>query len=641
MLGHPRAARALDQGPRQLRVRSGAAQQVLAEGREPRLLAEDRARLRRARACARSCARTARSARCPARCSCCYPPLRDLRRRAVARARRALHARAVRARARLPVRPAAQGARATRTSSSRTTTSCCAGRPTTRPSPARSSTRRTSSPASPTRSTPRRCGPRTCSSASTSSSATGSGRARAAARARRARTRARRARWRARPRRHDLAALGALFARARRRVRRGSSCPRTRGARLPAGRADRASRGAAARAARAQPRSSSSSRGRRARRAPRRSARGAGELRDAAPRRCARAFAEERATRWSRPSRSWRRPSTAGAWRCARSRRRAPSTSRFLAEARVASPACRRASSSAATPSRRSASSSSSATRRGRVWRLRSRARSPTTRTCAWWRSTRRGDLVEETAGGARGPRARCSAAARSALFTSLRRMRDVRERLAERLRGEGFDLLMPRRAHRRSGRAGRALRARGRRRVLLGSRTFWQGLDIPGPALSGRGDREAALRGADRAAPAPRGARCAPQGSDAFERDTLGKMLLNLKQMVGPPDPQRGRPRRRRDRRAAPRPALLRAPRRGAAAGLRCAPGDARRAGRAAGRGRRVAAPGACPGSVSGCRGRTGRGTHGVLARSVGGDPGRLERASASRRRSGSPSRA
>ena len=42
--------------------------------------------------------------------------------------------------------------------------------------------------------------------------------------------------------------------------------------------------------------------------------------------------------------------------------------------------------------------------------------------------------------------------------------------------------------------------------------------------------------------------------GIDAFERFALGKMLLNLKQMVGPPDPQRGGPRHRRDRRR-PRP--------------------------------------------------------------------------------------
>ena len=68
---------------------------------------------------------------------------------------------------------------------------------------------------------------------------------------------------------------------------------------------------------------------------------------------------------------------------------------------------------------------------------------------------------------------------------------------------------------------------------VLLGARTFWQGLDIPGPALQAvvieklpfevptelRKRREARIKQA---------------GDDAFERYTLGKMLLNLKQMTG-----------------------------------------------------------------------------------------------------------
>jgi ATP-dependent DNA helicase DinG len=68
---------------------------------------------------------------------------------------------------------------------------------------------------------------------------------------------------------------------------------------------------------------------------------------------------------------------------------------------------------------------------------------------------------------------------------------------------------------------------------VLLGARTFWQGLDISGPALQAvvieklpfevptelRKRREARIRAA---------------GDDAFERYTLGKMLLNLKQMAG-----------------------------------------------------------------------------------------------------------
>jgi ATP-dependent DNA helicase DinG len=119
------------------------------------------------------------------------------------------------------------------------------------------------------------------------------------------------------------------------------------------------------------------------------------------------------------------------------------------------------------------------------------------------------------------------------ALFTSLRRMRDVRERLADDLRGGGFDGLMPRRAtDDPAALVDRFKRSRGGG-VLLGARTFWQGLDIPGGALQAvvieklpfevptelRRRREARLRS---------------QGDDAFERYTLGVMLLNLKQMVG-----------------------------------------------------------------------------------------------------------
>jgi ATP-dependent DNA helicase DinG len=118
-------------------------------------------------------------------------------------------------------------------------------------------------------------------------------------------------------------------------------------------------------------------------------------------------------------------------------------------------------------------------------------------------------------------------------LFTSLRRMREVNDRLSETLRSDGIEVWMPRRATDDPG----ALVERFRRAegggVLLGSRTFWQGIDVPGPALEAvvieklpfevptelRRRREARVR---------------DTGGDAFEQYTLGKMLLNLKQMVG-----------------------------------------------------------------------------------------------------------
>ena len=118
-------------------------------------------------------------------------------------------------------------------------------------------------------------------------------------------------------------------------------------------------------------------------------------------------------------------------------------------------------------------------------------------------------------------------------LFTSLRRMRDVAETLGERLRGEGFDILAPRRATDDPGALVERFSRVGKGGVLLGARTFWQGLDIQGDALQAvvieklpfevptelRKRREVRLKAA---------------GDDAFSRYTMGKMLLNLKQMVG-----------------------------------------------------------------------------------------------------------
>ncbi len=118
-------------------------------------------------------------------------------------------------------------------------------------------------------------------------------------------------------------------------------------------------------------------------------------------------------------------------------------------------------------------------------------------------------------------------------LFTSLRRMRDVQERLAVELRPDGIEVWMPRRATDDPGALVERFRRAGGGGVLLGSRTFWQGIDVPGPALEAvvieklpfevptelRRRRESRVRDA---------------GGDAFEVSTLGKMLLNLKQMVG-----------------------------------------------------------------------------------------------------------
>jgi len=118
-------------------------------------------------------------------------------------------------------------------------------------------------------------------------------------------------------------------------------------------------------------------------------------------------------------------------------------------------------------------------------------------------------------------------------LFTSLRRMNQVAELLDQELRGEGFEILAPRRASDDpAALVQRFTRAHGGA-VLLGARTFWQGLDIPGDDLQAvvieklpfevptelRKRREGRIREA---------------GGSPFERFALGKMLLHLKQMAG-----------------------------------------------------------------------------------------------------------
>jgi ATP-dependent DNA helicase DinG len=142
------------------------------------------------------------------------------------------------------------------------------------------------------------------------------------------------------------------------------------------------------------------------------------------------------------------------------------------------------------------------------------------------------GELVEETTD-VIADLARLLGGRTLGLFTSLRRMREVSDLLAERLRGEGYEILMPRRASDDPAALVERFTRAGGGMILLGARSFWQGLDIPGPALQAvvieklpfevptelRKRRETRLRSA---------------GEDAFGRYTMGKMLLNLKQMSG-----------------------------------------------------------------------------------------------------------
>ncbi len=118
-------------------------------------------------------------------------------------------------------------------------------------------------------------------------------------------------------------------------------------------------------------------------------------------------------------------------------------------------------------------------------------------------------------------------------LFTSLKRMNDVADLLAADLAGESIEVLAPRRAA--DDPAGlvdrfRSLPGGG---VLLGARTFWQGLDIAGDDL-----QAVVIEKLPFEVPTElrrrREARIQESGVNAFERYRLGKMLLYLKQMTG-----------------------------------------------------------------------------------------------------------
>ncbi len=142
------------------------------------------------------------------------------------------------------------------------------------------------------------------------------------------------------------------------------------------------------------------------------------------------------------------------------------------------------------------------------------------------------GDLVEETVAVLE-LLARRLGGRTLGLFTSLRRMNQAAELLAQRLRGDGLEVLTPRRASDDPAALVERFARAGGGSVLLGARTFWQGLDIPGDAL-----QAVVIEKLPFEVPTElrkrRAARISAAGQNDFERYTLGKMLLHLKQMSG-----------------------------------------------------------------------------------------------------------
>lgn len=140
------------------------------------------------------------------------------------------------------------------------------------------------------------------------------------------------------------------------------------------------------------------------------------------------------------------------------------------------------------------------------------------------------GDLVAETAD------AICDLALRLrgrvlGLFTSRDRMNAVAERLAPRLVADGIEVLIPRRVNDDANALLDRFRQGGA--VLLGSRKFWQGIDIPGSDL-----QAVVIEKLPFDVPSDllkrRERKLEQEGVRVFDRYTLGRMLLHLKQMVG-----------------------------------------------------------------------------------------------------------
>ncbi|MAE94607.1 MAG: hypothetical protein CL910_08110 [Deltaproteobacteria bacterium] len=116
-------------------------------------------------------------------------------------------------------------------------------------------------------------------------------------------------------------------------------------------------------------------------------------------------------------------------------------------------------------------------------------------------------------------------------LFTSLRRMNEVGDELAQHLRPEGIDVITPRRGS--DDPAALVSRFANGAAVLLGARRFWQGVDIPGDAL-----QAVVIEKLPFEVPTElrqrRDSRLQRRGIAPFQKVSLGKMLLNLKQMSG-----------------------------------------------------------------------------------------------------------
>lgn len=141
-------------------------------------------------------------------------------------------------------------------------------------------------------------------------------------------------------------------------------------------------------------------------------------------------------------------------------------------------------------------------------------------------------DLVEQTAQ-ALAVLARALGGRTLGLFTSLARMREVAQRLEVLLADTGLELLAPLRAGDDPGGLVERFRKLRGAAVMLGSRRYWQGIDVRGDDL-----QAVVIEKLPFEVPTElqrrRDLRLRAAGDDPFERAALGQMLLHLKQMIG-----------------------------------------------------------------------------------------------------------
>ncbi len=116
-------------------------------------------------------------------------------------------------------------------------------------------------------------------------------------------------------------------------------------------------------------------------------------------------------------------------------------------------------------------------------------------------------------------------------LFASTRRLEAVAQKVRPALESAGIEVLQQSRG---AGRALAARQERDTRSILLGTKSFWQGVDIPGSGVGLVFIDKLPIEPASRPVLAAREERLAEAGLNGFRRYRLPRALIQLRQGVG-----------------------------------------------------------------------------------------------------------